>query len=217
MRSAIFNGDGIPDVALTDNVGVELLFHTGAVGTTTYAAPVTIYPQLAPAAFYGANLIAIADVNGDGLNDLIITDPGPPGGSAPIGGGAAAGCGESRPVPGTGELSPTAMGSLARSIIVTDVNGDGFPDIVIGGDNAVTVLLQNPAAKGTFLPATNYAVSNANQIAIADVNGDGLVDIVIGTGPTQPTVNGVITNHPGVLLQNATAPGTFGAVQDFPP
>ena len=188
----------------------------GRLGLPPYAAPVTIYPELAPAAFYGANLIAIADVNGDGLNDLIITDPGPPGGSAPIVAVLlqdAANHGQFlAPV-----SYPTAMGSLARSIIVTDVNGDGLPDIVIGGDSAVTVLLQNPAAAGTFLAATNYAVSNANQIAIADVNGDGLVNIVIGTGPTQPTVGGVITNHPGVLLQNAAAPGTFAAVQDFPP
>jgi hypothetical protein len=210
------NGDGAPDIALTDNIGVELLFHTGAPAATTYAAPVTIYAETAPAAFYGANLIAIADVNADGLNDLIITDPGPPGGGAPTVSVLlqnAASHGQF--------LAPvsyaTAMGSLARSIVVADVNGDGLPDIVIGGDNAVTVLLQNPAAAGTFLPATNYAVANANQIAIADVNGDGLVDIVIGTGPTHPTVAGVSTNHPGVLLQVAGAPGTFGAVQDFPP
>jgi hypothetical protein len=33
------NDDGAPDIALTDNVGVKVLMHTGAASATTYAAP----------------------------------------------------------------------------------------------------------------------------------------------------------------------------------
>jgi FG-GAP-like repeat len=209
------NGDGIPDVALTDSVGVKLLMHTGAVGTTTYAAPVAVFTQTANSDFAGANLIAIADVNGDGLNDLVITDPGPSGGAAPTVSVLL------QDVAHPGQFLPavsyaTASGSLAQDIIVADVNGDGLPDIVIGGTDAVSVLLQNPATAGTFRAASNYPVQDANQLAIADANGDGLVDIVIATGPTHPLVNGVITTHPGVLLQSATAPGSFAALQDLP-
>jgi hypothetical protein len=209
------NDDGIADVALTDNVGVKLLMHTGAAGTTTYAAPVAVFTATANADVIGANLIAIADVNGDGLNDLIITDPGPAGGSAPTVSillQDPANHGTFLPA----VSYPTAPGSLAQSIVVIDVNGDHRPDIIIGGNTAVSVLLQSPTTAGTFLAASNYPVENANQVAIADINGDGLPDIVIATGPTHPTVNGVITNHPGVLLQSATAPGTFTALQDLP-
>jgi hypothetical protein len=209
------NGDGSPDIALTDNVGVKVLMHTGAVAATTYAAPVTVFTQTANSAFAGANLIAIADVNGDGLNDLVITDPGPVGGMAPTVSVLL------QDPANRGQFLaavsyPTAPGSLAQDIIVADVNGDGLPDIVIGGTNAVSVLLQNPAVAGTFLAATNYPVQDANQLAIADVNGDGLVDIVSTTGLTHTVVNGVITNNPGVLLQSATVRGTFGALQDLP-
>jgi hypothetical protein len=209
------NHDGIPDIALTDNVGVKLLMHTGAAGTTTYAAPVTVFAATPTADVTGANLIAIADVNGDGLNDLVITDPGPAGGAAPT----VSVLLQDKAHPGqflAAVTYATAPGSLAQDIIVTDVNADGLPDIVIGGTNAVSVLLQNPAAPGTFFAASTYAVQNANQIAIADVNGDGLLDIVIATGATHPLVNGVIINNPGVLLQSATAPGTFGPLQDLP-
>jgi len=209
------NHDGFPDVALTDATGVKVLMHTGAAAATTYAAPVTVFTQTANANLAGANVIAIADVNGDGFNDLIITDPGPTGGSAPT----VSVLLQDAASPGT-FLAPVsyaiAPNSLVQSIVVADVNGDSLPDIVIGGSNAVSVLLQNPAALGTFAAATNYTVSNANQLALADVNGDGLIDIVTATGATHPIVNGIYTNTPGVLLQVASAPGTFAALQDLP-
>jgi FG-GAP-like repeat/FG-GAP repeat len=209
------NGDGAQDVALTDAVGVKVLLHTGAVSATTFAAPVIVFTQTVNADVIGANVIAIADVNGDGFNDLVITDPGPTGGAAPTVSVLlqdAAHPGQFLPA----VSYPTAPGSLAQSIVVTDINGDGHPDIVIGGTNAVTVLLQNASSPGTFMAAANYAVMNSNQIAIADVNGDGHLDIIVATGLSHTIINGVITNTPGVLLQNAASPGTFGALQDLP-
>jgi FG-GAP-like repeat len=209
------NGDGAQDVALTDAVGVKVLLHTGAVSATTFAAPVTVFTQTVNADVIGANVIAIADVNGDGFNDLVITDPGPTGGAAPT----VSVLLQDATHPGQflpAVSYPTAPGSLAQSIVVTDINGDGHPDIVIGGTNAVSVLLQNASSPGTFMAAANYAVMNSNQIAIADVNGDGHLDIIVATGLSQTIINGVITNTPGVLLQIAGSLGTFGALQDLP-
>ncbi len=209
------NGDGIPDIALTDAVGVKLLMHTGAAGATTYAAPAPIFAQTADAGVSGANLIAIADVNGDGFNDLVITDPGPRGGAAPT----VSVLLQDATHPGT-FLAPVSYAiapySLATSIVVADLNGDGLADIVIGGTTATSILLQNPANRGTFNAASTYATPDANEIAVADVNGDGKPDIVVGTGPAQTITNGVEPNVPGVLLQNAGAPGTFGALQALP-
>ena len=209
------NHDGFPDVALTDATGVKVLMHTGAAAATTYAAPVSVFTQTANAHLTGANVIAIADVNGDGFNDLIITDPGPTGGSAPT----VSVLLQNAASPGTflAPVSyPLAPQSLVESIVVADVNGDSLPDIVVGGSNAVSVLLQNPATAGTFMAATNYTIADANQLALADVNGDGLIDIVIATGATHPIVNGIYTNTPGVLLQVASAPGTFAPLQNLP-
>ena len=72
------------------------------------------------------------------------------------------------------------------------------------------------ATPGTFLAASNYDTPNANEIAVADVNADGKPDIILGTGPAQSPSSGVIPNVPGVLLQSATSPGTFGALQALP-
>ena len=209
------NGDGMPDIALTDATGVKLLMHTGVASATTYAAPVSVFAQTPNANVSGANLIAIADVNGDTLNDLIITDPGPTGGMAPTVNVLA-----QDPANHGSFLAavsyPIATQDLPQSIVLADLEGSGQLDIVIGGQQTVTVLLHDPANPGKFLAATVYPAPGANEIAVADVNGDGKPDIVTSNGATQPVQNGVVTTHPGVLLQSTTTPGTFGALQDLP-
>lgn len=209
------NGDGAPDVALTDNVGVKVLMHTGAASTTTYAAPVSIFTQTANQNVFGANIIAIADVDGDGLNDLIITDPGTTGGMAATVNVLL----QDATTPGSFAAPVSyaiATQDLPQSIVVTDLEGDGRLDIVIGELQSVTVLLHDPVNPGKFLAATIYPAQGANEVAVADINGDGKPDIVVSNGVTYPTQDGVVTTHPGVLLQSATTPGAFGALQDLP-
>jgi hypothetical protein len=105
---------------------------------------------------------------------------------------------------------------LPQSIVVKDLEGTGKLDIVIGTRQSVIVLLHDPANPGKFLPANIYPAAGANEIAVADVNGDGKLDIVVSNGVTFPMQGGVSSTHPGVLLQSATTPGTFGALQDLP-
>ncbi len=209
------NGDGAPDIALTDAVGVKVLMHTGAASATTYATPVSVFTQTANYNVAGANIIAIADVNGDGLNDLVITDPGPAGGMSPTVNVLL-----QNPASHGSFLAPVsyaiATQDLPQSILLADLEGTGKLDIVIGGQGNVTVLLHDPANPGKFLPASIYAAAGANEIAIADVNGDGKPDIVVSNGVTHPMQGGIVTTNPGVLLQSATTPGTFGTLADLP-
>jgi FG-GAP-like repeat len=209
------NGDGAADVALTDNVGVKVLMHTGAASATTFTAPVTVFTQSPNVNVVGANLIAIADVDGDGLNDLLITDPGPSGGMSP-----AVYVLLQEPA-NHGAFLPSvgyaiASQDLPQSILVKDLQGTGKLDIVVGARESVTVLLHDPANPGKFLPASIYPAPGANEIALSDINGDGRLDVVVSNGVTFPMQGGVATTHPGVLLQSATTPGTFGPLQDLP-
>jgi hypothetical protein len=209
------NGDGAADVALTDAVSVKVLMHTGAASSTTFAAPVTVFTPTPNANVIGGSVIAIADVNGDGLNDLVITDPGPTGGMS-----TAVFVLLQNPASHGTFLAPVgyaiATQDRPQSILLRDLAGTGKLDIVIGGQNFVTVLLHDPANPGKFLPASIYSAPGANEIAIADINGDGKLDIVVSNGVTFPMQGGVATTHPGVLLQSTTTPGTFGALQDLP-
>jgi FG-GAP-like repeat len=209
------NDDGIPDVALTDSVGVKVLMHTGAASSPTYAAPVSVFTQTPNFNVSGANIIAIGDVDGDGLNDLVITDPGPTGGMAPT-----VNILLQDPANHGSFLAPVsypiATQDLPQSIILTDLTGAGKLDIVIGGLQTVTVLLHDPANPGKFLAASIYPAPGANEVAVADINGDGKPDIVTSNGTTQSLQGGVVTTKPGVLLQSATAPGAFEALQNLP-
>src|SRR3984957_8722798 len=209
------NGDGAADVALTDSVGVKVLMHTGAAASTIFAAPVSVFTQSPNANVAGGNIIAIGDVDGDGLNDLVITDPGPTGGM-----GTAVYILIQNPASHGTFLTPVgyaiATQDRPQSILLRDLQGTGKLDIVIGGQKFVTVLLHDPANPGKYLPANIYPAAGANGIAIADINGDGKLDIVVSNGVTFPMQGGVATTHPGVLLQSATTPGTFGALQDLP-
>ncbi len=209
------NGDGATDVALTDNVGVKVLLHTGAASSTTFAAPVSVFTQTLNANVIGGNIIAIGDINGDGFNDLVITDPGPAGGMAT----AVYVLLQNPATPGT-FLAPVsyaiATQDRPQSIQLRDLQGTGKLDIIIGGQQFVTVLLHDPANPGKFLTANIYPAPGANEIAIADINGDGKPDIVVSNGTTFPMQGGVTTTHPGVLLQSSTTPGMFEALQDLP-
>jgi FG-GAP-like repeat len=209
------NGDGIPDIALTDAFGVKVLMHIGAASSSTYAAPQTLWTQTANANVIGANLIAVGDLDGDKLNDLVMTDPGPTGGSAPT----VVVRRQILGAPGTfhaPESYPIATQDLPQSIVLADLENSGSLDIVIGGSQFVTVLLHDRKNPGKFLAASIYTVPGANEISIGDVNGDHLPDIIVSNGVTNPLVNGVMTTHPGVLLQNAAPPGSFGKLQDLP-
>ena len=144
-------------MALTDGVGVKVLIHTGAASATTFAAAATVFTQTANVNVAGANIIAIADVNGDGLNDLVITDPGPSGGMAPTVNVLL----QDPANPGQFLAAGSYAAADANEFAVADINGDGKPDIVVS--SGVThpmqagvvatnpgVLLQSVTTAGTF-------------------------------------------------------------------
>jgi hypothetical protein len=105
-----------------------------------------------------------------------------------------------------------ATGSGPGSVELSDVNGDGKPDLLVAnkgstGINTVSVLLGN--GNGTFQAPHAFAAGfSSNQVAFSvvtgDVNGDGKPDLVVANYHDIPV-------NVSVLLGNGN--GTFQAPQ----
>ena len=206
--TADLNGDGMPDLIVanwTDGT-VSVLMNTATPGATSpsYA------PQQTFAVGSGPNFVTAADVNGDGLKDLIVVNSDgtisvlintTPQGAA---------------VASFAPEQVFAVGDLAESVTVADINGDGLPDLVVAnyGDYTISVLLNGTAQGSTtavFASQQTFLVlGGPYAIKAVDLNGDGMPDIVV----TEYDSNAV-----SVLL-NTTVAGSstvsFGAQQDFP-
>jgi hypothetical protein len=171
---ADFNGDGFLDVAAADfNGQVTVLLGNGAGGfTKATGSPFAVGST--------PECIAVGDFNGDGIPDLATANYG--GGNVTVLLGKATNfSGAFGFTAATG--SPFAVGNGPYSVVVGDLNGDGFPDLAVANytDGTISVLLGN--ASGSFAPATGtFSVGAANSqpqsLALADFNNDGRLDLV---------------------------------------
>lgn len=120
--------------------------------------------------------LGVADVNGDGFDDLVTSNYLSNSVSILLGAGDGS-FGAPREFP----LDPdSGAGPLGAAI--ADLNGDGFADIVTENyqsNGFVNVLLGN--GNGSFRPALKFQAGDGGDFpTIADVNGDGQPDIVVG-------------------------------------
>jgi hypothetical protein len=122
---------------------------------------------------------AVADLDGDGQLDLVVTNLGVGVGGMPsVSVGLGNGDGTFKPARLS---SPATAGQILRGVALGDLNGDGKPDVVVGVGSAIAVLLND--GSGGLKPAQTYAVANATfDIALADFDGDGHIDVAAFAG-----------------------------------
>jgi hypothetical protein len=146
--------------------------------------------------------VAVGDLNGDGLPDIVVADTD----------SNYAGILLQDPAhPGT-FLSEKFAGASQSKPLIADMNHDGIPDLILlsGGQSpAVAVLLGDPHNPGSFLAplTTSLGSGDIRSVATADMNGDGLPDVVIGNDTAQ-TVS--------VLLNDSAHPGNLVPKVDYP-
>ena len=151
-----------------------------------------------------ATWVVVADVNGDGKPDLLLTATSDllnsPFGIVAVLLGNGDGTFQT-------EVDYASGGGSATSVVVGDVSGDGKADLLVanGVSGTVGVLLGN--GDGIFQTAVTYGSGgyNATSVAVADLNGDGKPDLVVANAciSISNCANGTI----GVLLNNGD--GTF--------
>jgi hypothetical protein len=195
---ADLNGDGVPDVVMSNLDGVTVLLGNG---DGTFGPPHTY--AIDASVFY----VTVADVNNDGKPDLITANYFT----------ANSGSGDTVSVllnNGDGTFRPAqsfVVGPEPDSVAVADLNGDGIPDLVVGtfssgylrAGRTVSVLLGN--GDGTFGPPRTFPVGQGpSAVVVADLNGDGIPDLVVANQ---------FDYDVSVLLGNGD--GTFQAQRTF--
>ena len=168
------SGDGVPDYIVAPGAGVapEVRIIDGAAGTIRASF------LAFDADFRGGVFVAAADVNGDGVVDVI------------------AGSGEGR----RGQIKVFSGRDLAVlrdatvfdpsftggvHVAAGDVNGDGYADLIAGaGAGGSDVLVLNATDLSVLRTVTPYpGFAGGVWVGAGDVTGDGFADVITGAGP----------------------------------
>jgi hypothetical protein len=188
----------------------------GAFSTGVYF-PVAITPTTTPYLYpYAAT---IADVNGDGNGDVVVTNEDSADVTVLLGNGS-------------GGLQLTSVGYATGGLypyspaIVMDLNGDTLPDILVADDNQSLVWMAGfgdgtfQAARDFYAPLPSNVYAEAISIANGDFNGDGFTDVVVSNYGDSSVGFTVYLSNPDGSLQpgvNYGSSGDYGyvAVSDF--
>ncbi len=123
------------------------------------------------------NAVALGDLNGDGMLDIVTAGGDSSRGTVSV-------------LLGTGEGTFAAKvdyttGNGPSSVALRDLNGDGKLDLVVasGAANTVSVLLGTD--DGKFAPKVdNPGRGNPSSVVVSDLNGDGKLDLMTANQDT---------------------------------
>ncbi|HEV2398810.1 MAG TPA: VCBS repeat-containing protein [Candidatus Sulfotelmatobacter sp.] len=175
------NRDGKADIIASNDNSSDLTVLLGN-GNGTVTVPDLGYA----AGGYLYTPAVVADFNGDGLADLIVSD-------GEFSFAYLKGYGDGTFRSAHNYYADTAGYSETYGVATGDFNGDGHPDFVVANycyfctaPLGITVFLSRP--DGSLQPGVNYGTSNYSFVAVADFNGDGKLDIAAtdyGSGTVQ--------------------------------
>lgn len=196
------DGDGAPDLVFVEPSRIAV---AAGRGDGTFDAPkYSPCPATGCSAWYGTG-----DFNGDGRTDIAFFLPTFIPSIAVMSGNAD----------GTLAAGPTSLlqlGPYAYPAVlkVTDVDGDGRADLLLGagyvmsGLGAVWTAQGNGDGTFTLRPESIGLLSAPVALTAGDVNGDGNVDVIAAVGRSQ---QGLVQNPAAIVVAVGNGDGSFQA------
>jgi uncharacterized repeat protein (TIGR01451 family) len=211
LRTADLNGDGTCDALWLATDGVlngPPPRHLVAMGNGdgTFASVQALSPE---SGFQGVNAV-IADLDGHGTLDLAVLTFGP--GLVHV----ETWLNDGNPSPvltqaGLAAVQPEAVGLGSTGFAVSDLDGDGHPDLVAhrinaaGGDDLLFFQGNGDGTFGAPSVVSSDLASTVGDIAVADVNEDGDPDLLVAPDW-----------KPSVFLLLGRGNGRFAARSEIP-
>ena len=188
IAAADLNGDGKLDIVAAQQCSSSSNCNAGSVAVLLGNGDGTFQSSVAynSGGLYAFG-VAVADLNGDGHSDLVVSNYCLSNSNCTYGTvDVLLGNGDGTFQSG---VSYNSGGYYSIAVTIADLNGDGKADLIVASlcDNnsscdlgSVGVLLGN--GDGTFQAASSYSAGgrSAYSAAVADVNGDGKLDVVVG-------------------------------------
>lgn len=230
IAAADLNSDGQSDLAIAKSeTNFDTSNITNAVAVLLNKGQGTFEAQAEIPTGDGPSSIAAADLNGDGLPDLAVTNsgaiepvPGDPGHSTFVPGNTVSvllnkGQGAFEPQPNI------HTGDEPSSVAAADLNGDGQTDLAVANHSSATVSVLLNKGQGIFTDQLDFPTDvGPNAVAIADLNGDGQKDLAVANSQfyfeTSNTVNLLRNMGDGTFVGRAFDTGldpTFVAAADL--
>jgi hypothetical protein len=202
------DGNGRLDLLVGNGAGGNVLrYEQTAVGATTFTTGVSLTTGSSSVINAGTYLApTVTDLDGDGLLDLVI-------GTA---GSTLLFYEQSAPNRATFDLVSPAPPAIARlgntKPFVTDLNGDGLLDLLVGNDNG-TVARYVQAAPPTLTTAnpTSGAVGSSSTLTGTNLSGATLITFSgtsNNTVTTGYTINATGTSISGIVVPAGATTGT---------
>ena len=159
LHATDVDSDSIPDILMAGPDGVQFLRNRG---DATFTPPTHLNTSAA------AGAVLTADLDDDGVSDLVYTEPA----RNRLGIRLGSGSGDFAPV-GYVEVAPGPS-----RLALGDFNADGHLDLAVGCSDAAEVIVLLATGGGDFTPGEATALSSsAAHLEAIDLDGDETIDL----------------------------------------